>query len=187
MNSFLPLLIALGFCSAALAQNTTLQFDPTQTHIEWKLDTALHTVHGTFTLKRGMIHFDPVSGKADGELVIDAASAESGGGARDRRMHKEILESQRYPDIVFVPDRVEGKIDLDGTSRVQLHGQFTIHGASHEFVLPVEAKVAQGQLTATTSFGIPYIQWGMKNPGKLFLTVGDTVQLTINTAGRLSN
>lgn len=187
MNAFRSFLVAIGFCSAALAQNTTLQLDPAQTHIEWTLDTLLHTVHGTFTLKRGMIQFDPATGKADGELVVDAASGESGGGARDRRMHREILETRRYPEIVFVPDRVEGKVDLDGTSHVQLHGQFTIHGAAHELILPIEAKVTQGQLTATTSFGIPYIQWGLKNPTTLFLKVGDTVQLTINAAGHLSN
>jgi polyisoprenoid-binding protein YceI len=187
MNGYRLFLITLGLCGVALAQNTTVQFDPDQTHIEWSLDTALHTVHGTFTLKRGMIHFDPVSGRADGELAVDTASGESGNGLRDHRMHREILETRRHPEIVFVPDRVEGKINLNGTSHVQVHGQFTIHGISHEFVLPIEAKIEQGQVTATTSFGLPYMKWGIKYPGKLFLTVGDTVRLTINAAGRLSN
>jgi polyisoprenoid-binding protein YceI len=187
MNGLAPFLIALGFCGQALAQNTTLQFDPAQTHIEWTLDTALHTVHGTFTLKRGMIHFDPVSGKADGELVVDTASGESGNRLRDHRMHREILETRHYPEILFVPARVEGKINLNGTSHVQVHGELTIHGDSHAFVLPIEARAEQGQLTATTSFGIRYMDWGIKNPGKFFLTVGDTVHLTINAAGRLSN
>ncbi len=174
-------------CAAALGQETAIEFEPSHTQIEWTLDSLLHTIHGTFTLKHGAIHFDPASGKATGELVVDATSGESGSGPRDRRMHKEILESPRYADIVFLPDRVEGKVDLAGTSRLQVHGQFKIHGASHEFVLPVETKVAQGQLTATSSFGIPYIQWGMKNPTTLFLKVGDTVQIAINAAGHLSN
>jgi polyisoprenoid-binding protein YceI len=187
MSGLRLFVIALGLCGAAFAQDTTLNFDPALTHIEWTLDSLLHVIHGTFTLQRGTIHFDPVSGKAGGELVIDAASGESGNGLRDHRMHREILESQRYPDISFVPDRVEGKIDLTGTSHVQVHGQFTIHGGSHEFVLPVEARVEQGQLTALSSFDIPYIQWGMRNPTTLFLKVGDTVHLTINAAGRLSN
>jgi polyisoprenoid-binding protein YceI len=186
MNRLSVFLLAFGFYGAAFGQETTLEFDPSQTHIEWTLDSLLHTVHGTFALKRGAIHFDPVSGKAGGELVIDAASGESGSGARDRRMHKEILESQRYSEIVFVPDRVDGKIDLGGASHVNVHGQFTIHGASHDFVLPVDAKASHGQLTATSSFAVPYIQWGMKNPTTLFLKVGDAVQISITAAGKLS-
>ena len=98
-------------CAAATlpVQHQSLQIDPAQTKVEFTLADVLHTVHGTFVLKRGTIRFDPATGKASGELVVDAASGESGNGARDRRMHKDILESDRYPEIVFRPDRVEGQ------------------------------------------------------------------------------
>jgi polyisoprenoid-binding protein YceI len=56
------------------AQETALQFDPAQSHVEWTLGDVLHTVHGTFKLKRGAIRFDPSTGAASGELVVDAAS-----------------------------------------------------------------------------------------------------------------
>jgi polyisoprenoid-binding protein YceI len=187
MNRFAIFCLCALSCTGAVAQETTLEFDPATTHIEWTLNSLLHTIHGTFALKGGTIHFDPVSGKAGGELVVDATSGESGSGPRDHRMHKEILESRRYTEITFLPERVEGKVDLAGTSRIQVHGQFNIHGVSHAFVLPVETSVSQGKLTATSSFGVPYIQWGMKNPTTLFLKVGDTVQIAIKAAGRLSN
>ena len=49
-------------------------------------------------------------------------------GMRDRKMHKEVLESERYPEISFRPDRVEGPVASQGKSSVKVHGMFRIHG-----------------------------------------------------------
>ena len=92
-----------------------LQLDPAHTSVEFTLGDVLHTVHGTFKLKRGNIDFDPATGKIGGEVVVDAASGDSGSTARDRRMNQKILESARYSDIVFAPDRVEGTVSAGGT------------------------------------------------------------------------
>ena len=94
--------------------------------IEWTLPDILHTVHRTFELKRGTIRLDLNSGEASGEVVVDAASGDSGGGARDARMHHSVLESLKYPEAVFTPDRVEGKLEMPGTSFEG--GMFRIHG-----------------------------------------------------------
>lgn len=171
------------FCAAALsAQTIRLDFDPAQTKVEYQVSSTLHTVHGTFQLKRGAIQFDPASGKAAGELVVDAASGASGTAARDRRMRKEVLESSRYPEIVFRPDRVDGRVAPEGASQVQLHGIFSIHGADHEITVPVDVKAANGEYAATAHFVVPYIKWGMKNPSTFVLRVNDTVEITVQTA-----
>lgn len=161
-----------------------LQMDPAQTKVEFTLADVLHTVHGTFALKRGDLRFDPASGKAEGELVVDAASGDSGSNARDSRMKKNILETDRFPEIVFRPDHVEGKVAPQGPSQVQLHGTFSIHGADHEIVFPVAVEAANGQYLATGRFEVPYVKWGMKNPSTLFLRVSDKVEITIHTVAR---
>ena len=162
---------------------TTLEFDPAQTKVEFTLSGNLHTVHGTFALKRGAIHFDPVAGKASGELVVDAASGDSGSDGRDKNMHQHVLESAKYSEIVFRPDRLEGKIAPQGSSHVQLHGIFTIHGAEHEIAVPVLVAMDGGRYTATATFDVPYVKWGMKNPSKLMFRVTDHVEITIHTSG----
>jgi polyisoprenoid-binding protein YceI len=180
----LRVLIALLLAPAAafaVAQQVVLELDPAQTKVEYKLGAVLHTVEGTFTLKRGRISFDPDSGKAAGELVVDAASGQSGNDSRDRNMHKNVLESERYPEIVFRPDRVEGKVAPQGRSQVQLHGTFTIHGADHEMTVPVDVEIADGRYTASAHFQIPYVKWGMKNPSTFVLRVSDKVDLTVHT------
>jgi polyisoprenoid-binding protein YceI len=177
--------VMLMTAAALPAQDTTLQIDPDRTQVEFTLGGMLHTVHGTFRLTRGDIRFDTATGKASGGLVVDATSGASGNDARDRRMHSHILESDVYREIVFRPDRVEGKVASQGKSQVQLHGMFAIHGSEHEITLPVDVEAADGQFTASTHFSIPYVTWGMKNPSTLFLRVSDKVELSIRTvAGR---
>jgi len=180
---------AASFCAAVtaaptLGQEIVLDLDPARTIVEFTLDGVLHTVHGNFKLKHGAIRFDPATGKIGGEVVVDAASGESGSQARDRRMHKNILESERYPEIVFTPDHVEGTVAPEGVSQVQVHGTFRIHGAWHELTLPVQVRIANGQTTATTHFTVPYVKWGMKNPSNLFLRVSDKVDISITAYAR---
>lgn len=171
--------------SLAAANDVRLQLDPAHTEVTFTLGDVLHTVHGVFRLKSGEIQFDPDTGKAAGELIVDAASGDSGSRSRDSRMGKNILESARFPEITFTPDHVQGKVSLEGDSQVQVHGMFRIHGAAHELVLPVQVHAAQQRLTASARFNVPYVKWGMKNPSTLFLRVNDQVQIEIKATGRL--
>jgi len=171
----------------AWAADYTVRLTPEQTKIEWTLGAALHTVHGTFKLKRGVVQFDPDSGKASGEVVIDLTSGESGNESRDKDMHKKVLETGRYPEAVFTPDRIDGKPALPGTSTAKLHGTFNIHGAAHELTLDVQAKTTTDEAIADLTFTIPYVQWGMKDPSNFLLRVSKTVQVTIHATGSLQH
>jgi polyisoprenoid-binding protein YceI len=173
-------------CSVPLAAaESTVELDPAHTTIGFTLGDVLHTVHGSFKLKRGCLKFDSTTGKASGEIVVDVASGESGNGGRDKRMHKEILESARYPEAVFTPDHVSGELAPRGESQVDVHGAFQIHGASHEMTLHFRAEVKDGEVATSTGFVIPYVQWGMKNPSNFLLKVKDKVEINIQATGRL--
>src|SRR4051812_38496358 len=131
-----PLLIGLILTTAPLfGQALMLQIDAESTRIDYTLGDVLHTVHGNFHLKHGEIRIDPSTNVASGLLVVDAASGASGSTARDGRMHKNILESDKYPEITFAPDRIIGKLNTDGPSDVQMHGAFTIHGVPHDVTM----------------------------------------------------
>jgi polyisoprenoid-binding protein YceI len=184
MRLFVPLGVAALLLAAGESipsQPRSLVIDPAQTTVEFTLGSLLHTVHGDFRLKRGTLSFDPRSGRASGELVVDATSGESGSPARDKRMHAAILESAKYPEIAFRPDRVDGNVAPQGKSVAQLHGVFAIHGAEHEILLPITVDAAAGQYTVDGIFEVPYVSWGMKNPSTLLLRVSDKVEITIRT------
>jgi polyisoprenoid-binding protein YceI len=161
-------------------QEALLELDPTQTQVQFTLNDVLHTVKGSFKLTRGTIHYDFATGKSSGEIVIDARSGESGNEARDKRMHKSILESDRYPEIAFVPDRVEGTL-----AKANVHGVFRIHGAGHELTVAVNAVQGGDKVDVTTQFVVPYVEWGMKNPSTLFLRCSDKVNIDLHAVGRM--
>jgi polyisoprenoid-binding protein YceI len=153
--------------------------------VKFTLGDVLHTVRGTFQFKRGGLQLDPASGKISGEIVVDARSGESGSNIRDRKMHKEILESDRYPEISFGPDHVDGAVASSGRSSVKVHGIFNIHGVDREISVPAEVEVAADRWSATVHFTVPYAKWGMKNPSTLFLKVNDFVEIDLSASGTI--
>ena len=186
-NSFVLVLstcAALHSAPRVAAQEMVLDLDPAQSVVNFTLPDVVHTVHGAFKLKSGAVRFDPATGKAVGEVIVDVASGNSGSTARDRRMHKDILESSRYPDAVFAPDRFDGHFGPDGSADLQVHGLFKIHGTEHEVTFPMRVEMQGEQVTATTHFVIPYVKWGMKNPSNFILRVSDKVQIEIRATGR---
>jgi len=178
-------LLALWIAPASHAQDSVVQIEPAQTKIEFSLGSSLHTVHGRFALKSSTIHFDPAGGKISGAIAVDATSGESGNGGRDARMHREILESAKFPEIVFTPTQIKGAVAAEGTSKVEVSGRFRLHGKEHDVTFPVEV-VAEGQkLQVAIHFVIPYVEWGLKNPSNFFLHASDKVEVEIHATGHM--
>jgi polyisoprenoid-binding protein YceI len=193
LGAVLAIALCAGFLSPALrAQETVVTLDPAHTAIDFTLGATLHTVHGTFKLKSGSIQFDPATGKAGGSIVVDVTSGNTGDDGRDSKMHKDILESQKFPEAVFTPATVKsqtpGIIPAQGSSQVDVSGVFRLHGQDHPMTLMFSASTtAGGQVQASTQFKIPYIQWGLKSPNTFFLHVSDTLDMTVQAAGHVSS
>jgi len=101
-------------------------------------------------------------------------------------MHREILESPKYPEIVFMPARVKGVVNAQGTSQVEVSGIFRLHGQDHDLALPLSIQIAGSQVTATVHFAVPYQKWGLKNPSTFILRVKDTVEIDVEATGHLA-
>jgi|SRR5208283_5670830 len=166
-------------------QELVLSLDQSQSKVHYAVDSTLHTVHGTFNLKSGILRIDPATGKAAGEIIVYATSGESGNSSRDEKMHKAVLESAKYSEIVFRPTLIDGKLALSGPSDVKVHGVFSLHGADHDLVVPVHAGIAGEHWTGSTKFQVPYIQWGLKDPSNFLLKVKPNVDVDLELAGSL--
>jgi polyisoprenoid-binding protein YceI len=170
----------------AFSAEVEIEFNPAKCTVQFALGALLHTVHGTFNVKDATVRFDPASGQASGQIAVDVRSGETGESARDRQMHGDVLESNRFPDAVFSLDRVKGRLAPSGDSQVEVHGSLRIHGEKHEMTIPVRVNVQNNLVTATAKFAVPYVAWGMKDPSNLVLRVDKTVEVEVALTGTVA-
>jgi hypothetical protein len=100
-------------------------------------------------------------------------------------MHSQVLESGKFPEITFSPNKISGSVALQGSSTVQMEGIFRLHGDDHPMVLTVPVQVSGSTATASTRFIVPYVAWGLKNPSTFLLHVSDKVQVEVNITGHV--
>jgi polyisoprenoid-binding protein YceI len=179
------LAVALWVAQAAVSQQISVDFDPATTKINWSLVGNVHTTHGTFQLKEGHAKIDPETGNASGELTVAAETGESGNGPRDKRMKKEILETDKYPEIRFKITKLEGNVSAVAPWTVRVFGQFSIHGASHEINIPMAVTMKDAEFTGTGKFVVPFVDWGMKDPSNFLFKVDKAVEVELVAAGRV--
>jgi polyisoprenoid-binding protein YceI len=186
--------LAIAFVSASVAATPRVDrapaqlivtVDPAHSTLHWTLDTTLHLVHGTFAVKRGEVTIDPATGNATGDIVADATSGKTDNDSRDKKMHQEILETPRFPEIVFRVNQIEGLTSPLNKTQLKLHGTFLIHGAEHEMIVPADVEFAGDRWTGTAKFVVPYIAWGIKNPSNFLLKASPTVDVDLKLSGSL--
>ena len=183
--SIAALLLSPVVLFAYTADQALIDFDPQKTQVAFVLSDTLHTVRGHFRLKEGHVGFDPARGTMMGDLVVDAASGDSGSGPRDKRMTRDILQAQQFPEIRFTPAFETGPISLDGASDVRVTGMFSIHGQSHKIVAPMHIQISGQDVTVTGKFDVPYVEWGMKNPSNFLIKVNQYVEIDVTAVGHI--
>jgi polyisoprenoid-binding protein YceI len=187
-NTVLLLAAAAVFFPTLHAQNNPqnkLSLDTTRSEVHFTLPSALHTVHGTFSIQQGDITFNPATGQANGSIAVDALSGKSGNSIRDHRMAKDELKAPDYKIIAFAPTRFTGTFNPNGDSTLQVHGLFTLLGTPHEIDVPMQIQVNGDQIHAVGSFTVPYIQWGLKDPSSLMIHVDKEVHVDLDLSGTL--
>jgi polyisoprenoid-binding protein YceI len=172
--------------STSQKQIGVLELDPARTTIEFTLPATMHTVHGTFRLARGTIKGDWESGEAEGAIVIDSASGNSGSDSRDEKMRDEVLEGSKYPEISFTPRQIAEQSRSGNEFSAKLEGILIIHGGEHPATIEVRGRIDGDNLTATGHLTIPYVEWGLKDPSFLFFKVANQVDIDVSTVGRVS-
>lgn len=179
--------VALFVTQTARAQESVFTLDPAQTRIEFALPAELHTVRGTFKLKTGTIRFNRTTGAASGEIIVDATSGYTGNHGRDAKMHREILESAKFPEIIFTLRNISGTLTPKGPSPIEVVGVLRLHGEDHDVTLATAVERDGGECKASMRFTVPYVMWGLKSPNTFFLRVSKEVQVEIYAAGTLSS
>lgn len=182
---FLMLLVLALLAPTLDAAEWGLRLDPEATRVGFTLQATLHTVQGSVPLKEGVIAFDAAGGAASGRLVFDATGVRTGHESRDKKMHAEVLESARFPEIVFSAQRAEIEVDGSGTGAVTVLGTLAIHGDEHPLTIKARVRREGERAFAEGDFTVPYVAWGMTDPSAFVFRVAKEVQVHFAASGTL--
>jgi polyisoprenoid-binding protein YceI len=153
-----------------------IELDSQQSKVNFVLRGNLHDTNGRFALKSGTIGINPNNGNATGQIVIDGSSEDSSEYLRDAITRSAILDVKHYPEIVFIPQRVEGDRDPDGDFYGRITGLMELRGAMHEIGTEFHGHLDGDKLTAQCTFLVPYVEWGVESPN--VLTSREIIQST---------
>ncbi len=171
------------------AASTTWQIDPQHTAAQFAVKhLMISTVRGEFKGVTCMVVWDDKDvTKSTVDVTIDAKTVNTGEEKRDQHLKSpDFFDVEKFPTITFKSKKVEA----DGTGKLKITGDLTIHGVTKETVLDVEGPTApvtdpwkntRVAATATTKvnrqdFGV---KWNANMDGG-GVVVGDTVTITID-------
>lgn len=190
LRGYVCIVCFIALCAPGIwAQSKTFTVAPDLSKVAFTLGDVVHSIHGTFHIQSGSIQFDNDASRISGSIVVAAGSGKSGNVKRDRRMTMDVLEAPQFAVASFTPQNIEGSIAASGDSTVQITGIFTLHGTPHELTIPVKINIDGSSCRAKTSFLVPYVRWGLKDPSELMLkvsTVSKVVKIDLTLVGQIS-
>jgi len=164
--------------------------DPARSLVRFTLGARLHTVEGTITVREGTLRFPEEGGPASGRIVLDATSAQTGNRRRDANMHGDVLESARYPEIVFEASELRrGSPAGDASAAegfpVALVGELSIHGVKVPVTIDAVVRREGTRAEVSGSFVAPYVDWGLEYVGNFLLPIEKETRIDVEAVGRL--
>jgi polyisoprenoid-binding protein YceI len=143
---------------------------------------------------KGEIHFDPAHiENSTMHLVIraDSLSVTDNISDKDRRdiegdMRGKVLETDKYPEIVFDVSGVTVNKTDGGQSNVMLNGQLTLHGVTRPQRVPATLAVTGDMLRAFGEFPLRQTDYNIKPVSAVGggLKVKDEVKFTFDIVAR---
>ena len=138
--------------------------------VRWELPATFEAIRGLVPLFHGSIRATPLSSGAwdvQARIVVPAASMRTGNRRRDRTLREKVLETERYPEIIFELRQFTGDLSHfrpGQTFPVQVVGDLTVHGKTEKVQLPVDVSVFPTAVVLTGSFPVHWKAYGLQDP-----------------------
>lgn len=166
----LTLVVAVAGAQQGPAHPLRYKFEVTGSSVRWELPASFRPIKAIVPLFHGFVEADPLpSGGWDvrSRIVVPAAGMRTGNRLRDRTLREKVLETDRFPEIVFELRRFTGDLSRfrpGETFSVQVAGDLTVHGKTAPIQLPVDVSVFPGAVVLTGSFPVHWKSYGLQDP-----------------------
>lgn len=133
--------IALLASLSALAQTSTWNIDPAHSTAQFTVrHLAISNVTGNFTKVMGSVVLNEKDiAQSQASASIDVSSVDTRVEARDKDLRSpNFFDIEKYPTIEFKSKRI-----VSSGGKLQVIGDLTIHGTTHEVTLDVDGPTAE--------------------------------------------
>lgn len=121
---------------------------------------------------------------AESRFVVDLSTLRSDSDRRDNYIHRNTLETARFPTAEFVPTEVRGlpnPLPTSGDVTFQLIGDLTLHGVTRPVTWDVTARIERQTLAGSATTQVRFDDFNMMQPRvPILLSVEDTVQIELD-------
>ena len=100
-------------------------------------------------------------------FTVDVSTLTSDRAQRDQRIHRQGLESDRYPKATFQlssPIVLPSEAASGQTIHVSSQGALTIHGVTKMVTIPIDGLLSGSQIQLVGSISFPFSDFGMTPP-----------------------
>jgi polyisoprenoid-binding protein YceI len=118
---------------------------------------------------------------AESKISIDVTGLKSDQSRRDGYVQRRLLETAKYPTVVFEPTAVTDgpkTIPASGAGSFTLLGNLTVRGVTRPTTWTVNAKYSPARVTGTASTAFTFADFEIAQPRvPILLSVSDTIRL----------
>lgn len=192
----LAALLGLAFGSTASAQARSFEIrNDGGSRVQFISDAPLETITGINNHVTGSIEVDPNDlSSVRGTVNVRVASMRTGIDLRDEHLRSaNWLDAEAHPNATFEITRIEGarRLEPNASTRVRLHGRFSIHGVTREIVanaqvrlIPVtdqmrENHVSGDTIRAQASFTVRLTDYNVSIPLPVRLKVSNEIRVNV--------
>lgn len=120
-------------------------------------------ITGTLTLTQSVSGYSVTAAS----FTVDVSKLISDKAMRDQRIHRQGLESDRYPTATFrltSPITLPAEAASGQTIHVSATGALTIHGVTKTVTIPIDGQLTGSQIQLVGSISFPFSDFGMTPP-----------------------
>jgi polyisoprenoid-binding protein YceI len=120
---------------------------------------------------------------ANSKFTVDITTLQTDSAMRDNYVARNILQSNQFPQAVFVPTKTSGlpaAIPQSGNLSFQLIGDLTIHNVTKTVTWDVTGTISNGDASGTAITSFTFEDFGLHQPSvPIVLSVVDKISLTV--------
>jgi polyisoprenoid-binding protein YceI len=119
--------------------------------------------------------------RADSLSVTDKVS-DSDRQTIERTMRDEVLETGKYPEVIFKSTKIEATKTPDGLYQARIWGDLTLHGVTHNILINSQLTFDSKSVRARGEFSLKMTEYSIKPPSVAggTIKVKDTLKFTFN-------